>query len=286
MELKDRTANETISNEMKFKQKTGEEFSSFYQKYLPKLIYFTTKLCKDEQLAQDITIDSFMDSLEKIDKYDPEKSRFSTWLFTIARNKAFQELKKGKKFISMDATIDEEGTTIGDFVADNSEEDREREEKYELDVKKSNIIKENIIKLKQPYRTVIEMRELKKMSYKDIASELGNDSEIELTVNSSDLDYKFRSDGSKVLAFTLPNEISKAYEVVDNNGNKVNYNLIEGDTKKTPFYTHIEIPEGNYRLRVREPKNLSTLKSQIRNGRLKLQKMVEKDFNVLDKMYM
>jgi DNA-directed RNA polymerase specialized sigma24 family protein len=33
-------------------------------------------------------------------------------------------------------------------------------------------MKEHISRLKEPYRKVIEMREIKKMAYKDIASEL------------------------------------------------------------------------------------------------------------------
>lgn len=154
-----------------FTQKTGKSFTVIYQKYYPKLIYFTSKICPNHQKAEDIATESFMIALDKIDKYEKEKSQFSTWLFTIAKNLSLQELKSDKNSISIDVEYDEEGTTMKDFINDESDEDTE----YIRSVydKKSDVIKEHMIQLKEPYKTVIEMREIKKMAYKDIADELG-----------------------------------------------------------------------------------------------------------------
>jgi RNA polymerase sigma-70 factor (ECF subfamily) len=154
-----------------FKQKTGKDFTTIYQKYYPKLIYFTNKICNDVQKAEDISIDSFMTALEKIDKYDNEKSQFSTWLFTIAKNLTLQELKNSKKSISMDVEFDEEGTTMKDFINTTSEE-VDTEKKHDISSKKADIIKKYISELKEPYKTVIEMREIQKMAYQDIADKL------------------------------------------------------------------------------------------------------------------
>ena len=55
--------------EWKFKEKTGEDFSIFYKKYYPKLIYYTSKMCPDKQEAEDISTESFMIALQKIDRY-------------------------------------------------------------------------------------------------------------------------------------------------------------------------------------------------------------------------
>jgi len=152
-----------------FKERTGNDFTFYYKKYYPKLIYFTSKMCGDSQKAEDVTTESFMTAFEKIDKYEKDKSQFSTWLFTIARNIMLQDIKNNKKTVSIDVEVDEEGTTLKDFI-------REDEGDYnllELSEKKADIMKEQIAKLKEPYRKVIEMREIKKMAYKDIASELG-----------------------------------------------------------------------------------------------------------------
>ena len=76
-----------------FKERTGKDFSTLYQKYYPKLIYFTSRICNDVQKAEDISTDSFMIALEKIEMYQKEKSQFSTWLFTIAKNLSLQDKK-------------------------------------------------------------------------------------------------------------------------------------------------------------------------------------------------
>jgi DNA-directed RNA polymerase specialized sigma24 family protein len=76
---------------------------------------------------------------------------------------------------------------------------------YDIIKIKSDIMKSKIRELKDPYRKVIEMRELQKMSYKDISKNLN--------------------------------------------------------------------------------KNLSTIKSQIRNGRILLKKQTENDFKKIEEMY-
>jgi RNA polymerase sigma factor (sigma-70 family) len=189
-------------HEKLFKERTGNDFTHFYKKYYPKLIYFTAKMCNDVQKAEDVTTESFITAFEKIEKYEKEKSQFSTWLFTIARNIMLQEIKNQKKTISIDVEVDEEGTTLKDFIQEEEGSDHANN----LVTKKSEIMKYHISKLKDPYKKVIEMREIKKMQYKDIASEL---------------------------------------------------NL-----------------------------NLSTVKSQIRNGRALLIRSAKKEFDLLDDMYM
>jgi RNA polymerase sigma-70 factor (ECF subfamily) len=185
-----------------FKERTGNDFTHFYKKYYPKLIYYTSKMCNDQQKAEDVTTESFMTAFEKIDKYEKEKSQFSTWLFTIARNIMLQEIKNQKKTISIDVEVDEEGTTLKDFI----QEEDSKEHIVDLSTRKADIMKNHISRLKDPYKKVIEMREIKKMAYKDIAEELG--------------------------------------------------------------------------------KNLSTIKSQIRNGRALLINQTKKEFDMLDEMYL
>ncbi len=189
--------------EILFKERTGKDFSTLYTKYYPKLIYFTSRICNDAQKAEDISTDSFMIALEKIHKYEKEKSQFSTWLFTIAKNLTLQDLKNAKRSISLDVEFDDEGTTMKDFI--QMEEENETH-LYEVYDKKADVLKKHIDELKEPYKTVIEMREVKKMAYKDIADQLG--------------------------------------------------------------------------------KNLSTIKSQIRNGRLILISQSKKEFDEIDEMYM
>lgn len=152
-----------------FKERTGKDFITLYQKYYPKLIYYTSKICNDKKRAEDLSTDSFLIALNKIELYDKSKAQFSTWLFTIARNLTFQDQKKNKKTTSLDIEYDNHGTTRKTFIPIEDEED---ESKYDIINKKAKIMKEHIPKLKEPYKTVIHMREIQKMPYKDIAEEL------------------------------------------------------------------------------------------------------------------
>jgi RNA polymerase sigma-70 factor (ECF subfamily) len=181
--------------EKMFREKTGKEFTQLYSKYYPKLIYFTSRICNDQQKAEDLSTDSFMIALDKIEKYDKEKSQFSTWLFTIAKNLTLQDLKNEKKSISLDVEFDEEGTTMKDFITEE-ESDLHLQE---VSSRKAEIIKKHMENLKEPYKTVIEMREIHKMAYKDIADKLGRNlstikSQIRngrhILISQSDNDFK------------------------------------------------------------------------------------------------
>ena len=156
-----------------FKERTGKEFSFFYQKYYPKLLYYTSKMCQSARLdpakAEDISTDSFLIAFEKIDKYEKEKSQFATWLFTIAKNLMLQEIKSDQKTLSMDVEVDEEGTTMKDFL----QEEESEQHIQDLIQMKAEIMLQRISQLKEPYKQVIEMREIQKMAYKDIADQLG-----------------------------------------------------------------------------------------------------------------
>ena len=185
-----------------FVERTGKDFSTLYKKYYPKLIYYTSKMCNDPQKAEDISTDSFLTAFEKIDKYDVEKAQFSTWLFTIAKNLALQSIKNDKRSISLDVEYDDEGTTMKDFITQEESD----VVLHDVQDKKAEIMKKHIDCLKEPYKSVIEMREIKRMSYKDISDTLG--------------------------------------------------------------------------------KNLSTIKSQIRNGRAILVKETESEFKQIDEMYL
>jgi len=151
------------------KERTGKDLATLYQKYYPKLIYITSRICNDVQKAEDISTDSFMIALEKIEMYQKEKSQFSTWLFTIAKNLSLQDKKLENRNISLDIEFDDEGTTLKDFI----QETESNEAVYDVFSQKADVMKKHISELKEPYKTVIIMREIERMQYKDIADKLG-----------------------------------------------------------------------------------------------------------------
>jgi len=160
----------TSQQELLFKERTGESFAFFYEKFYPRLVYNINGITQDEYLAEDVATEAFIKAFEKIEQYEKGKAQFSTWLFTIARHLALQELKQVRRTMSIDNELDEEGTTMKDFIQEEEDND---EFLHRLNNKKAEIMLQEIQKLKEPTRTVIEMREIKKMQYKDIAETLG-----------------------------------------------------------------------------------------------------------------
>jgi len=53
-------------------------------------------LINDQHACEDIAQDVFFIAYKKLGSFDPARSSFSTWLFTIARNKSVNEIKKKK----------------------------------------------------------------------------------------------------------------------------------------------------------------------------------------------
>ena len=159
----------TSEQELLFKERTGENLDYFYNKFYPRLVYNLNGITNDEHLAEDLATEAFIKAFEKVEQYEKSKAQFSTWLFTIGRHLALQELKQSRRTMSIDVELDEEGTTLKDFIQEEEDND---EFMFTLNQKKAEILKKYIAELKQPYRMVIEMREIQKMQYKDIAEAL------------------------------------------------------------------------------------------------------------------
>jgi RNA polymerase sigma-70 factor (ECF subfamily) len=67
-----------------------------YQKPVFRIIY---QMVNDSHTVEDITQEVFFTAYEKLATHDSDRSEFSTWLFTIARNKSINHIRK-KKWIS------------------------------------------------------------------------------------------------------------------------------------------------------------------------------------------
>ena len=75
---------------------------------------------------EDIVHDVFMRVIEKGHRFNPKKASFKTWLFTIARNRCIDVLRRQKKvkFLSMEKNLNKEGKEshlhLGDILVDNN----------------------------------------------------------------------------------------------------------------------------------------------------------------------
>lgn len=71
-----------------------ESFRWIVERYQGPVFQMVVNLIGDRGAAEDITQEVFVTVYEKLSTHDPMRSRFSTWLFVIARNKSINHLRR------------------------------------------------------------------------------------------------------------------------------------------------------------------------------------------------
>ena len=118
--------------------------------------------------VEDICLESFQKAFSQIATYNPEY-KFSTWLYRIARNTAFDHLSRhDREKNNMPTTsINEDFAELKELPATmhNPEEDIINQQEYDKWLT-------NIEKLKDDYKTVAKMNLIDNFGYKEIADAL------------------------------------------------------------------------------------------------------------------
>ena len=138
------------------KERNKIAFSEIFDFIAPKInaYYLKNNLSIDqsEELTQEVLSTIWL----KAELFNPEKSKFITWSFTIARNKKIDFYRKNKK-----NDINEED--IRDFLYENNKSDD-----YEIESTIKNITQE----LDENQKKLIKMSFFEQKSHKNIAAEL------------------------------------------------------------------------------------------------------------------
>ena len=71
-----------------------EAFRSLVERYQSPILRFIINITGDRELGEDVGQDVFLAAFRSLGSFDPDRSRFSTWLFTIARNKSLAAIRK------------------------------------------------------------------------------------------------------------------------------------------------------------------------------------------------
>jgi len=135
-----------------------DAFEELYHRYKRHIFTFCLKLTGDRMLAEDATHDTFLKVHRNI--YSLSDPRlFRTWLFTIARNGVFNQLRRGHR----NGSVDSESVWTEETphtIAEGSET--------------SAIVAACISDLKPEYREVLVLREYEQRSYEEIAAITGD----------------------------------------------------------------------------------------------------------------
>lgn len=141
-------------------------FSAIMVRYREPIYYLVLKMVRNESDAEDLSIEAFEKAFKKLNQYVPQYA-FSTWLFRIATNHCIDFIRKKKlKTTSIDEAQENENSW-GIQIETGT---KDPEEKY-IEKQKINLMREVVSKLDDPYRTLVEMRYFRELSYEEIAVE-------------------------------------------------------------------------------------------------------------------
>ena len=165
LKLTNLTDNELVS--LALQQDQGA-FIVLYTRYNTGVKSHIARYISQQEDIEDIALESFQKAFSQISTYNPEY-KFSTWIYRIARNTAFDHLsRKDREKNNLPTTsISDQLSEINDIpaVLHNPEEDIIKQQEYDKWLA-------NIEKLKDEYRTIAKMNLIDNFGYKEIAEEL------------------------------------------------------------------------------------------------------------------
>jgi RNA polymerase sigma-70 factor (ECF subfamily) len=141
-------------------KKQSKYFGVLYDRYFDQLFRFVfKKVGGREDLAGDLTQQTFMKAMANISKYEDRGFPFSSWLYRIAQNEVLMYFRKSKK--NIEVAIDENRmiNLAGEANISNSMSVGNQERLIEM----LNDLKENQLEL-------IELRFFQSMSFKEISN--------------------------------------------------------------------------------------------------------------------
>ena len=153
-------------------------FEELVRRHQVRLYHFVFRQMQHQAVAEEIVQETFVRVVQNMREFKRE-ARFSTWLFTIARNLCFDELRKRKhrRHASLDqaeggaqsgaASGDER--TLGERTADPNHDTEREATQTELRDKMSFAIS----KLPDEQREVFLLREVSGLPFKEIAEATG-----------------------------------------------------------------------------------------------------------------
>ena len=79
--------------------KDHKALSKIYELYSGAVYGVILKMCPDQDLAKDLLQETFIKVWDKSHQYNPEKGKFFTWIYRIARNTVLNSIRSKKDLI-------------------------------------------------------------------------------------------------------------------------------------------------------------------------------------------
>ena len=142
------------------KEQSNEAFNYLYDNYSGALFTIINQIVPDRDTTHDVLQEVFVNIWRKIEMYDSEKGRLFTWMLNIARNAAIDKVRsKGYKNLQKNQSISE---TVYENIEGN------------VNPAASDVgLKKVLTKLKEEYRTLIDLSYFQGFTHEEIAKMLG-----------------------------------------------------------------------------------------------------------------
>lgn len=133
-----------------------EHFREIYESNVKEVYGFLLSLCRDEALAEDLTQETFVRAIDKIDTFRGD-CKISVWLCQIGKNLFYKQYKKNR------STVEMEEETIDRLLNDTSMEGDI------LQKQESSEILKHLHSLEDPFKEVFMLHTFGEVSLKDIS---------------------------------------------------------------------------------------------------------------------
>ena len=140
-----------------------ESFNILVSSYLKPIYNFLYQLTNGSSAIDDLTQETFFKAWKNMKKFDQNRS-FKTWIFTIAKNTAYDYFKK-KKTIPFSNFVDEEGNNKLDNLSDNSILPDEILERKNI----AEEMEEKLEKIPEKYRIILTLHYKEDLSLQEIS---------------------------------------------------------------------------------------------------------------------
>ncbi|MCB2206087.1 RNA polymerase sigma factor [bacterium] len=148
------------------KAKAGDKraIKELVDTYAPVIFRFSYNICRNQDRAEHATQETFLSILKKLNQFD-NRSKFSTWLYTIVSNHCLMLARSEKTRRHM--SLDDDDNTIPEIAVDHWEHDPEASvERADL---KSHL-DEAIDKLAPEYKVIFVLRDIEGLSTEEVSN--------------------------------------------------------------------------------------------------------------------
>jgi RNA polymerase sigma-70 factor (ECF subfamily) len=148
----------------RFQKGDEQAYSELVNRYRDRLMNFVFQYLGDMELAEDIVQDTMLKLYQK-KHYYKEIAKFSTWIYTIAKNLAYTELRRKKRRkVTLLSQMTSDGKNY-DLPSNQPEIGQEIQNEFV-----HNLIQAAIQELPDHFRTIIILRDIEELSYEEISS--------------------------------------------------------------------------------------------------------------------